>query len=240
MADDLAALRPLAELVLGDSTFAETLDRVNDLALTVVTGADMVGITVVSEGRARTAVFSDPTAHEIDQAQYDSGEGPCLEAFETQRVTTIESTTEPGKWPEFRRVAAEHGVLSTFSVPLAVGENRLGAMNFYARRERAFDDDAVAGAYTFARQAAVVLGNAQSFYLAQDLNERLADAMEARSVIEQAKGILMGSQGCDADTAFELLVQASQRENTKLRDIAQRIVADTVARGRAKSTENES
>jgi AmiR/NasT family two-component response regulator len=44
-------------------------------------------------------------------------------------------------------------------------------------------------------------------------------------VIEQAKGMLMsGSSKLDADAAFELLRRASQRENVKLRDIAQRIV----------------
>jgi AmiR/NasT family two-component response regulator len=56
--------------------------------------------------------------------------------------------------------------------------------------------------------------------------------MSSSSVIEQAKGMLMAAQGCDEDEAFELLVQASQRENVKLRDVAQRIVEDAVARGR--------
>jgi len=40
-------------------------------------------------------------------------------------------------------------------------------------------------------------------------------------VIEQAKGILMARA---ADDAFDIFRQASQRENLKLRDIAQRIV----------------
>jgi AmiR/NasT family two-component response regulator len=49
--------------------------------------------------------------------------------------------------------------------------------------------------------------------------------MQSRAVIEQAKGILMArSPALTADEAFELLRKASQRENVKLRDIAQRIV----------------
>jgi AmiR/NasT family two-component response regulator len=44
-------------------------------------------------------------------------------------------------------------------------------------------------------------------------------------VIEQAKGMLMArSSGLSADDAFELLRRASQREDVRVRDIAQRIV----------------
>jgi AmiR/NasT family two-component response regulator len=69
-----------------------------------------------------------------------------------------------------------------------------------------------------------VLANARAYTDAHELSVRLGEAMKYRSVIEQAKGILMGAQRCIAEDAFALLVQASQRENTKLRDIAQRIV----------------
>jgi AmiR/NasT family two-component response regulator len=49
--------------------------------------------------------------------------------------------------------------------------------------------------------------------------------MQSRAVIEQAKGILMARAAhLSADEAFDLLRKASQRENVKLREIAQRIV----------------
>src|SRR5690606_6481779 len=76
-----------------------------------------------------------------------------------------------------------------------------------------------------ADHAAVVLANAQAYFDASRLSERLGDALRHRGVIEQAKGMLMAAQRCDEDAAFGLLVRASQRENVKVRDIAQRIVA---------------
>jgi AmiR/NasT family two-component response regulator len=48
--------------------------------------------------------------------------------------------------------------------------------------------------------------------------------MESRAAIEQAKGILMARQHCTADDAFDILRRASQRENRKLRDIADEMV----------------
>jgi AmiR/NasT family two-component response regulator len=56
------------------------------------------------------------------------------------------------------------------------------------------------------------------------LSAGLGEAMKSRAVIEQAKGVLMAAQRCSEDKAFELLVNASQRENVKLRDIATRIM----------------
>jgi AmiR/NasT family two-component response regulator len=45
-------------------------------------------------------------------------------------------------------------------------------------------------------------------------------------VIEQAKGMLMADDRISADAAFERLVRVSQETNTKLRDVARRLVEE--------------
>jgi GAF domain-containing protein len=227
LADSLAAL---SRFFVGQGTLAETLTRVSDLTVAAVPAAELVGITMPVEGRQRTAIFTDRTAPEIDQAQYDTGDGPCLEAFQDQRITTIESTREDGKWLEFRRAAAAYGILSTISFPLVVDQRSVGAMNLYARRERAFTANDADVGMQFAAQAAIVLANAQAYWDAHQLSTGLGEAMASRAVIEQAKGILMAARRCSADDAFDVLVTASQRENVKLRVVAQRLV-DGVATG---------
>ena len=70
-----------------------------------------------------------------------------------------------------------------------------------------------------------MLVNASAFWEAAQLGDQLGQAMQSRAVIEQAKGILMArSPQVSAEDAFDLLRKASQRENVRLRDIAQRIV----------------
>jgi AmiR/NasT family two-component response regulator len=59
--------------------------------------------------------------------------------------------------------------------------------------------------------------------------EQLQTAMRSRAAIEQAKGILMGARGCQADEAFDMLVKLSQDRNRKLRDVAQVIIDDATA-----------
>jgi GAF domain-containing protein len=227
-----SSLAALAQFFVGDGTVQRTLERVSDLTVESLPQADMVGITMIVEGRQRTAVFTDDKAPEIDQAQYDAGDGPCLSAFHERRITAIDATSEPGKWMEFRRAAAARGIGSTMSFPLLVDKASVGAMNLYASAERAFSDADRRTGELFAAQAAIVLANAQAYWDAHELSIRLGEAMQNRAVIEQAKGILIGAQGIDEDEAFGLLVGASQRENTKLRDIARRIVDNAIARHR--------
>jgi GAF domain-containing protein len=224
------SLRILSRFFVGSGSLEDTLLRVAELTVEAIEPADFVGLTLPDGGRRRTAVFTDPESPEIDQAQYETGEGPCLEALDTNRVVVLESTRDRGPWMAFRRVAAEHGVLSTLSLPMRADHGTVGAMNLYARRERAFTGLHREAALAFAGQAAVVLANAQAYWDAQRLSARLGEAMKSRATIEQAKGILMGAQRCGPDEAFELLIRASQRENVKLRDIARRIVEDAARR----------
>ena len=53
---------------------------------------------------------------------------------------------------------------------------------------------------------------------------RLEAQLASMPVIEQAKGVLMASQGCDADQAFDLLCRAAQRSNVPIRELAEQIV----------------
>jgi GAF domain-containing protein len=114
------------------------------------------------------------------------------------------------------------------SLPMIVEDDAVGAMNLYSRKDRAFGPADRDDALQFAAQAAIVTANAQAYWDAHDLSTRLGEAMKSRATIEQAKGILMGAQRCGPDDAFDLLRRASQRENVKLRDIAQRMIDNIV------------
>jgi GAF domain-containing protein len=234
------SLAALSRFFVGDGTLEQTLTRVVDLSVEAVEAADMVGITMVVEGRNRTAVYTDELAPEIDEAQYEDGEGPCVQAFEQQRVMSITSTRDDGPWPEFRQAALAHGIHSTLSLPLVVDQRSMGALNLYSRQEGGFDEDDQEIAELFASQAAIVLANSQAFWDARALNIGLGEAMKNRAVIEQAKGILMARQHCAEDEAFDLLVRASQRENIKLRTVAQRIVDNASKRTRSADPLEES
>jgi GAF domain-containing protein len=221
------SISALSRFFVGDATMGETLSRVADLACTAVPSADLVGLTMLVDGRPTTAVFTDETSPEIDSAQYESGDGPCLHAFRTKLPCRIDDTESDHQWPAFSEAAAAHGVRSVLSMPLLATHEGVGALNFYSRRPKAFSPDESDVAGLFAAQAAIVLANARAYWDAHELSQQLTEAMASRATIEQAKGILMGAQRCGPDEAFQILVRASQRENRKLRDIAEQVVQGT-------------
>jgi AmiR/NasT family two-component response regulator len=107
-----------------------------------------------------------------------------------------------------------------------VHEAVTGALNVYATKPDAFDDDAIMIAQTFAGYAAVALANAHLYDTQATLAQHMQAAMEHRAVIEQAKGIIMAERRCTPDEAFQILTKLSQDTNRKLRDVATALVAN--------------
>lgn len=221
------ALRSLSHFLVARQSLGDTLLSVSQITVEAMPAAEMAGITMMAaNGRPTTGIFTDQEAPEMDAAQYESGRGPCLDSWREGRVVRLDKMVEAvDVYPEFARAARAHGIQSTISLPLVAGDDRVGALNLYAQIPDGFTSDDEEVGIDLAAAAAIVLSNASAYWEASRLGEQLSQAMQSRAVIEQAKGILMArSPQVSADEAFELLRKASQRENVKVRDIAQRIV----------------
>jgi GAF domain-containing protein len=224
------SLGALSQFFVGDRTMLETLDRVAEITVDAIPAAEFVGITMMANGRPQTSVFSNSEAAEIDEAQYQTGEGPCLESFRTGEARRIDSTRDEARWRVFCATCLDHDILSTLSLPLTVESQTYGALNLYSRKEQGFGANELRTSSLFAAQAAIVLANARSYWEARSRAEQLELALSSRAEIEQAKGIIMSTMRCTAEEAFEVLVKQSQRENRKLRDVAREIAARTAQR----------
>lgn len=222
--DPVSAFADLARIRFADHDLQQVLTRVATLARDVIPRTTDVSVTLVIDGVAGTAAYTGDLALALDEAQYDSGYGPCLDAAQQQTVHVIADMTLETRWRAFTADAIRHGAAASLSVGIPVHDSATGAMNIYSDRVAAFDDDAVLLAQTFAGYAAVAMANASLYATTAALADQMAQAMASRAVIEQAKGILMARQQLNADEAFEVLSKASQAANRKLRDIAQAMV----------------
>jgi AmiR/NasT family two-component response regulator len=110
-------------------------------------------------------------------------------------------------------------------VPLPYQGSSIGALNVYSTEPAAFaSPESLEAGLEVAEVVAVAVANADSHWQLGEQARNMRLAMESRAVIEQAKGVLMAQRRVDADVAFEILRDASQRYNRKLRDIATGIV----------------
>ncbi len=123
---------------------------------------------------------------------------------------------------------------SALSLPLMLGEHVIGAINSYANSHDAFGEHAVRLGSQFAGPAAVSIYNAQLLAGARERAEQLQQALESRTVIDQAIGIIRSRSGASVEWAFGRLIRMSQTENTKLYVIAERLVAEAVRRAQAR------
>jgi GAF domain-containing protein len=168
-------------------------------------------------------VTTSEVAQRIDDDQYAADEGPCLTAIRTGQTVKVDSLRAEARWPAFTHRAEAEGIRSSCSVPLPVDHSIVGALNLYSA-SGPFGDRDEWTAHELAKQAAVTLANAVAFNRMQALVANLTDALASRDVIGEAKGIIMERQRCTPDAAFDILRMASQRQNIKLRALAQQVV----------------
>jgi GAF domain-containing protein len=222
--DPTQAFAQLGQIKLGDTDLNAVLKMIADLAKRTLPGAREVSVTLVRDSKAHTAVFTGELALDLDESQYESGHGPCLDASVTAATLSVPHTAHESRWPQWAARAAERGVNSSLSIGLPIGEVVTGALNVYAIEPAAFDDDAIVLGQRFAGYAAVALANAHMYDAAATLAEQLQAAMDSRAAIEQAKGIIMAARRCTADEAFTILSKLSQDSNRKLRHVAASLV----------------
>jgi transcriptional regulator with GAF, ATPase, and Fis domain len=226
-----AAFAQLAQINLSDQSLPETLRQIAELAKRMIDGVDETSITVTTQGRPKTMVFTNALAVQLDERQYESGFGPCLDAATTGATIVLNHRDDYPLYPEFTRAALRAGILHTAAVALVVPHRTAGALNLYAAGEEPFTRKAVTFAERFASYAAYAVSNADRIDNAEELARQLQEAMRSRAVIEQAKGIVMAHQGVSADDAFRRLAKQSQDTNTRLRELAARIVAHPTEAG---------
>jgi GAF domain-containing protein len=219
------AIAELGQLLLSEPNPRAMLQRVAVLAASTVDVIDEVGITTPGSDRPLTDAATSGLVFEVDNFQYDLGEGPCLHALETGEIVEVPSMRAEPRWSIYCTFAADHGLNRSLSVPLEAMGERLGVANLYSRGEGPFTERQRWEGSMFAMQAASALANQRAYEASRRLNEQLQEALSARSSIDQAKGILMERHGCDADAAFARLKQESQTSNRKLQVIAAEIVS---------------
>jgi hypothetical protein len=213
----------IAKTLFVGQTIDATLHRIVDFAQATVGACDSASISLVKNGRTFTPVSSSPIANDIDQYQYEFGEGPCLDAINSEALLYSDDLAVDARWPLFGPRAVALGMRSILSCRL-ISATTLGSLNLYARVPQAYGTQDRTKAVIFAAHAGVALGAAETLDAEIRKSQHLEGALASRSVIGQAQGILIERQRLTPDEAFIALTRASQQLNLKLRDIAQYVV----------------
>lgn len=216
---DLARrMAELARAAAAPRSVNEVLSDVTSTATELIPGTDTSGILLVGKGgRFESVAGTSELPGRLDELQMTFNEGPCVEAALDELIVRTDDFRSEERWPKYSAAAVEIGVLSGLSFKLYTADRTAGALNLFAFKPNAFDaNDETTGVVLAAHAAAAILASRQG--------EQLESALSTRDRIGQAKGIIMERFGVDDVQAFEMLRRLSQDGNTRLIDIAQRVI----------------
>lgn len=193
--------------------------------VTLMTGA---GIMLMSGDVPRGSICTtDAVSDLIEQLQYELGEGPCIDAYRTDRPVLEPDLAEPAdpRWPAFSGPALAAGVRAVFGFPLQVGAVRLGALNLYRDQPGALDDDQHADAMVMADVAAqgvlVLQANAPPGSLAAELEV----GADFQYVVHQASGMVAAQLDVSVGVALIRLRAHAFGNDRPLAAVAEDVVA---------------
>ncbi|HEV7421046.1 MAG TPA: GAF and ANTAR domain-containing protein [Mycobacterium sp.] len=196
----------------------DVLADVTAAAKTLITGVDISGILLVGKGNTfETVAPTSDLMFQLDKLQMSFLEGPCVEAALNETVVRTDDFEQEPRWPNYSPAVLQLGVHSGLSFKLYTADRTAGALNLFGFERNAWDTEAeTIGMVLAAHAAAAILASRQG--------DQLLSAVSTRDRIGQAKGIIMERFGIDDVRAFAMLRQLSQDTNTKLVDVAQKVI----------------
>lgn len=217
MESEANAFARLAHELHDQTNVEQTLARIVESAVAVV-GCDYAGVLLTRKGSQVDAIIaSHPIAEKADQLQIELHEGPGIVAVADACTTLVTNMATDTRWPPWAAAMRDLHLGSALAVRLWTSQSALGALNLYACSPHGFDPDALAAAEVLGRHASIALYSAKQ-------EESLRQAIDARTLIGRAQGILMERFSLDDQGAFEVLRRHSQNTNTKLNEVARILV----------------
>lgn len=212
--DPTSLMRSLVE----STTVAETIEQITAFAAQTF-DTPFAGVTLLRKsGKAfETAGPTHASVREADELQDSLREGPCVDAAVESRTLVSNDLVNDPRWLTWAPQVAGLGLRSVLSSEIHSSSGRIGALNIYGAGPRVFTREDMGVAHLLAAHAGVALRVSERV-------QGLMTALDSRTVIGQAQGILMNQYTLDEDRAFSVLKRLSQDRNIRLAVISRQIV----------------
>ncbi len=195
--------------------------------------ANVVGVTgsgvmlMSGDTRRGSLCATDVVSHLIEDLQFVLGEGPCVEAYEEDRVVLEPDLADPARprWLAFSPPALEAGARAVFAFPLRVGSVRLGALNLYRDEPGPLSHDQHGDALVMADLAAKCVLDMQADAPPGAVSETLADGADFHYALHNAAGMVSVQLGVSVAEALVRLRAAAFGSGRPLDEVAQDVIA---------------
>jgi GAF domain-containing protein len=213
------------DTLVTDYDVVELLQTLIDNAVGIF-DVDAAGIILANDrGELEVLVSTSESSGLLGILQLETGEGPCIQAYEAGAVVTADSRAEmERRWPTFATAAERAGFGSVHSVPLRIRDEALGSVNLFRTAEGALDERDASAAQALTDVATISILQQRTADSAARVEQQLRQALDSRIVIEQAKGFIAHTLDVDMDTAFTVLRTHARSHQQLLAETARAIV----------------
>jgi GAF domain-containing protein len=186
------------------------------------------GVMLMSNDAPRGSICSsNDVSTVIEDLQYTLGEGPCIDAYNTEQPVIEPNLADPevSRWVAFSAPALEAGARAVFGFPMRVGAVRIGALNFYRDRPGELTDEQHSNALLLAEVAARAVLDMQSNASPGAYAAELEAGSDFRLVVHQASGMVSVQLGVSVAEALIRLRAYAFAQERPLTQVAEDIVA---------------
>jgi GAF domain-containing protein len=218
------ALGELEDLRYAAGDLDEALRRIVD-ATHQLFAVDGAGLMLIDPDQLlRNVAVSDRRVHDLEELQIEHGEGPCVDAFEAKTLIDTEDLAGEARWATFSPAAVERGLRAVLASPIPYNQHAIGVVVF-STKVHPWSPEGELALVAFTDLAALTIANTMQSEQRGELASQLQRALDARVVIEQAKGALVAREGLSEREAFERLRRQARSQRRRVVEVAEEVMA---------------
>ncbi|GAA4399845.1 GAF and ANTAR domain-containing protein [Tsukamurella soli] len=183
------------------------------------------GVCLSVDGRLQYAAACTEQAAVLERCQVRFQSGPCCDALGTAGVHAVADVWRyEVRWPSYAAAARRVGITGVAAIAMQFGSEPIGVLDLYTVERHDWTRDELGVAQVLAELAAANVIAARARVEQRRLTDQLQHALDARVVVEQAKGILANRHGIAMEQAFELIRRHARGHHLTAREVATDVV----------------
>ncbi len=213
------ALEDLGRLRFGEMNVEDAIREIVHTTHSIF-AVDGAGLMLSdADQQLRSVAASDQRFEHLEVLQLRHGEGPCIEAYDGKKLVGVEDLASDGRWPDFSQAATARSVRAILASPLPYNQDAVGVVAVLSEKTRPWSPEGELALLAFTDLAALLIASMMMGERQSVMSQQLQGALDSRQVIEQAKGVLIGTQQISAREAYERLRSQARSQRRKLTEV---------------------
>lgn len=213
-------------------TLSQDFDLVEFLYTLVERCVELLDVSAVGlmladdRGRLRVMASSTEEMRLLELFQLQNQEGPCLECYQGGQAVDEPDLAAAAheRWPRFASEAIRRGLRAGHALPMRLRTQTVGALNLFHADPGGLHPGDIEIAQGLVDVATIGLIQVQLHRRREVLLDQVRTALDARVMIEQAKGILAEDHQISPTAAFALLRVHARDHHRRLTELAHAVI----------------